>query len=398
MIGTVFESKDYRLEKGCIRRILDDASSSSQQRDKPFLPYLQLLASRFFEWLEERHRQARGYDETIIVGSQDYLEFSGKGRLMDAFFREAILELLLFEPDRHLVLKIFSLLIEGDRRRLVGKQEIRGSFIDQDKIGLMLLELTRRRLVVFDEVRDGYELVHDALVEPLREFLDRQRTDYSKSEFLAIVRRVLAGERVGDQLLENLALFCLRAGVNPEWLEKMALWMVDILKSHQSSQHTFFLYAMLNRSHSAGLLNRPERESLQDIIEAMVFQYKDNESILIDNLRSPPTDTETRLEVLVAMEKASPGCATDEIVGLLGSFSEDAPDLISKALSVFAADCQNEAVRQHCRKICRSAYSDDLTAQAMAILADGPSTPDDTMLCVEAALKRPGLSDYRADT
>ena len=87
----------------------------------------------------------------------------------------------------------------------------------------MLLELTRRRLVVFDEVRDGYELVHDALVEPLREFLDRQRTDYSKSEFLAIVRRVLAGERIGDQLLENLALFCLRAGVNPEWLEKTAL-------------------------------------------------------------------------------------------------------------------------------------------------------------------------------
>ena len=135
VIETVFESKDYRLDRGCIRRILDDASSSPQRRGKPFLPYLQLLASRFFEWLEERHRQVRGYDETIRVVSQDYLEFSGKGRLMDAFFREAIMELLLFEPDRHLVLKIFSLLIEGDRRRLVGKQEIRAALSTRTKSG-----------------------------------------------------------------------------------------------------------------------------------------------------------------------------------------------------------------------------------------------------------------------
>ena len=46
---------------------------------------------------------------------------------------------------------------------------------------------------------------------------------FSNSEFLATIRRVLAGEHIGDQLLENLALFCLRAGVNPEWLEKVAL-------------------------------------------------------------------------------------------------------------------------------------------------------------------------------
>ena len=46
--------------------------------------------------------------------------------------------------------------------------------------------------------------MHDALIEPLRDYLDQQRVDFSQSEIIAIVDQVFESGTISDTLRTSL--------------------------------------------------------------------------------------------------------------------------------------------------------------------------------------------------
>jgi hypothetical protein len=154
---------------------------------------------------------------TFVRGTSPGL---GSTDVILAHVRDAALALIRIEPDRATVFKLFDLLTERHRRAILRRDRLPHEFADIGRVNLLLHELANRRLVHFEERLEGHELVHDSLVEPIREFLEQHRVDFSHDDLMGLARRVFAGETLSPGAVTNLALFCLRRGVSPAWLEE----------------------------------------------------------------------------------------------------------------------------------------------------------------------------------
>jgi hypothetical protein len=219
LVKSVFLTKDYRLAPAAARAL---AARSAVGPDKTYLPYLQLLCRTLFDDLEARHGARRGLDGPIDVRPRDIAGL-GSADVILAHVRDAALALALalirIEPDRATVFKLFDPLTERHRRAILRRDRLPHEFADIGRVNLLLHELANRRLVHFEERIEGHELVHDSLVEPIREFLEQHRVDFSHGDLLGLARRVFAGETLSPGAVTNPALFCLRRGISPAWLE-----------------------------------------------------------------------------------------------------------------------------------------------------------------------------------
>ena len=218
VVQRIFLTKDYALEEETVAALAE----TSCHNDRVYLPYLQLLGSRFFEYLEHKLGEQRGFDQVIRIPLANFRDFTRRGAHFSDFIHEVVLELNQLEPDRALILRIFDMLIDGSRRASIRAELLKEAFAEPERIDFMLYQMVSRRLVHYDEVDESYELVHDALVPFLNRYLDNQRIDYSRAELLVAARKMVEG-KARYAVIENVALYCLRHDIPLIWIEHLAL-------------------------------------------------------------------------------------------------------------------------------------------------------------------------------
>lgn len=220
-IRRTFLRRNYRLSPPCARALATQASTEPERDDTVYLPYLQLLANRFYEWLEVRHARERGFGKELRVELKDFRRYHEAGDPIDALVAETLADLMTLEPETATVLNLLNMLTEGGQRRLLRRGDLARRFIDPDRLERLLATLADRRVLHFEEILGGYELVHDSLVEPIQRTLEQWRVDFSSSELLVIARNLYEGHPPSDALLRNLLRFSLTRGLGSEWLDTL---------------------------------------------------------------------------------------------------------------------------------------------------------------------------------
>ncbi len=219
VVRQVFLGKGFALTAGAVKALIDGTVIPGGQR--VYLPYLQLLARALFTRLTESIPSVRTAEGPHPVSRRDVGQLESTDIIL-RHVRDGALALARIEPDRASVLKLYDLLTERHRRAILREDRLTAEFAEPDRVGRLLQELETRRLVHFDEILEGYELVHDSLVEPIRSFLDSQRVDFSRGDLVVLARRLFAGEQPADTTCANLVLYCLRQDLSPAWVERSA--------------------------------------------------------------------------------------------------------------------------------------------------------------------------------
>jgi WD40 repeat protein len=159
--------ESVEVEPALVEAVLDEVAGEGRSRDRIEAPYLQLVLERI--WETERE------DGSTVLRLRTLRALGGAATIVRDHLASALAALDVEEQD--VAVKMFEHLVTPSGTKIAHDAADLAQYasVPEDALRIVLAKLTRDRIVHSVDGSDRYEIFHDVLAEPVREWRQERR-------------------------------------------------------------------------------------------------------------------------------------------------------------------------------------------------------------------------------